>query len=97
MVRAVGSDDPLLAREALTNLCSAYWFPLYCFARRSGGTQEDAQDLVQGFFARFLEKDYLTGLSPDAGRFRSYLLAAIRNYMSNERDRGRAFERGGGR
>jgi len=91
--RLEGNDQ---SREALTRLCEAYWHPLYVFLRAGGQRSEDAKDLVQGFFARFLERDYLQGLDPSIGKFRSYLLGALKHYVSNERERANARKRGGG-
>ena len=84
-------------REALEHLCDAYWRPLYAFARYSGHTAEDAQDLTQDFLARVIETGGLGGADPDRGRFRSYLLGAMKHFMANERSRGRALKRGGGK
>ncbi len=84
------------AEEALANLCRAYWFPLYAFVRRQGSSADEAQDLTQGFFARFLEKNYLKDVRPEKGRFRSFLLASCKHYIANERDHARAAKRGGG-
>jgi RNA polymerase sigma factor (sigma-70 family) len=81
--------------EALEKLCRAYWQPLYAFVRRSGKNPADAEDLTQGFFARLLEKDYLAAVSPDKGRFRSFLLTALKRFMANEWDREHARKRGG--
>lgn len=93
------TDDPAggRAREALEHLCDAYWRPLYAFARHSGYTAEDAQDLTQAFLARVIETGGLGGADPGRGRFRSYLLGAMKHFMANERDRARARKRGGGR
>jgi DNA-directed RNA polymerase specialized sigma24 family protein len=85
------------AREALAALCEAYWYPLYAFIRRQGYTMEDARDLTQGFFARLLEKDYLADVDRAKGKFRSFLLAACKHFLANERDRAIAKKRGGGR
>lgn len=72
--------------KALEELCRVYWPPLYAFLRRSGYNNHDAQDLVQGFFAHFLAKESrLRSAHPSKGRFRSYLLACLRNYVSNRR------------
>jgi RNA polymerase sigma-70 factor (ECF subfamily) len=95
VIRAESRDSPE-AREALAQLCGAYWQPLYVFVRMKGHGVEDAQDLVQGFFARFLSKDYLTVVDREKGRFRSYLLGALNHYMSDEWDRAHAAKRGGG-
>src|SRR2546429_10005574 len=86
---AQNGDDPA-ARAALAELCEAYWYPLYAFIRRQGYSAEPAQDLTQEFFARLLERDFLGGIDPTKGKFRSYLLAACQHFLSNERDRERA-------
>ena len=89
-----GSDTE--AREALETLCQTYWQPLYAYIRHQGHGPEESRDLTQGFFAEFLEKDLLAEVDPDKGRFRSYLLATLRHFLSHERDRERALKRGGG-
>jgi len=81
---------------ALEELCRTYWYPLYVFVRRQTPTREDAEDLTQAFFARFLEKNYLEGLSSDQGRFRAFLLAALKHFLANEWDRAHRQKRGGG-
>lgn len=92
IVRAAGADDA--AREgALAWLCDAYWFPLYAYLRRKGNAEEDARDLVQSFFAHLLEKDALAGLSPEAGKFRAFMLASLKNFAANERARATAEKR----
>jgi RNA polymerase sigma-70 factor (ECF subfamily) len=85
------------ADSALAALCSAYWYPLYAFIRRRGHDPDQAADLTQGFFARFLEKDYLGSVDPSKGRFRAFLLAACKHFLANEHDREVALKRGGGR
>ena len=85
------------AREALSDLCAAYWYPLYAFVRRKGYAPDEAADLVQGLFARLLERDGLRGLSPARGRFRSFLMAFCQHYLANHREREVAAKRGGGR
>ena len=82
---------------ALAALCETYWFPLYAYVRRSGHTSHDAQDLTQAFFARLLEKDFLRDVDHRRGKFRSFLLAALKHFLSHERERARAKKRGGGR
>ncbi len=82
---------------ALTVLCETYWYPIYAYARRCGSAAEDARDLTQGFFARLLEKNGLSGADASRGRFRAYLLGAFRHFLSDERDRARALKRGGDR
>ena len=84
------------SEEALAALCDSYWFPLYAFIRRQGFSADEAQDLTQGFFSLFLEKDYLKSVMREKGRFRSFLLAACKHYIANQRDHARAMKRGGG-
>jgi RNA polymerase sigma factor (sigma-70 family) len=83
-------------RDALERLFKTYWKPLYVLLRRSHDA-EAAQDLVQGFFAAFLEKDYLKSVDRSKGTFRAFLCAALRHYVADDRDRERAEKRGGGR
>jgi RNA polymerase sigma-70 factor (ECF subfamily) len=91
MVRAAGAS----ADDALESLCKAYWFPLYAFVRRHGFSKEDAEDLTQAFFAKLLERRDFAGLKQENGRFRAFLLAALKNFLSNERDRAGRLKRGG--
>lgn len=84
------------ARVALVGLCQTYWQPLYAYVRHQGATPDEARDLTQGFFAEFLDKDFLADVDPEKGRFRSFLLASLRHFLSHERDRDRALKRGGG-
>jgi len=96
-VLAAGADaSSAAADQALTTLCETYWYPLYAFLRSRGSTVEDAQDLTQAFFARVLEKHALRQADPARGRFRSFLLASLKNFASNEHDRDVARKRGGG-
>src|SRR5262249_47503652 len=83
--------------EALAALCRAYWYPLYAFLRREVGSADRAEELTQEFFARLLEKDFLSAVDRARGRFRSFLLACCRHFLSNQRDHDRAEKRGGGR
>jgi RNA polymerase sigma factor (sigma-70 family) len=83
--------------RALATLCEAYWYPLYAFVRRQGHAAHEAEDLTQEFFARILEKQYLDGVGPEKGRFRTFLLVCLRRFLANEWDRKRALKRGGGR
>lgn len=85
------------AREALAVLCQTYWYPLYAYVRRSGQHPEEARDLTQSFFVHLLEKHALGAADPQRGRFRSFLLTALKNYLANEWNRQRAEKRGGGR
>ena len=84
------------SRLALSTLCELYWYPVYAFIRRSGYTTDQASDLTQAFLARLLEKKFLKDARPDRGRFRSFLLASVRHFLSNERDWQGARKRGGG-
>ncbi len=95
IVLAAGGSRPD-SRTALEELCGTYWRPIHGFIRRRGYDPSDARDLTQGFFARFLERDDVEGLDPARGRFRSYLLAAVKNFLVNEQERERALKRGGG-
>jgi DNA-directed RNA polymerase specialized sigma24 family protein len=81
-------------RTALSELCKLYWYPLYAFARRSGHDAADAEDLTQSFFLHLLEKEALSRVGPEKGRFRSFLLASFKNHMSVSRHRNRAAKRG---
>ncbi len=96
LVLAVRTDDPDRARAALSELCGIYWYPLYAFVRRQVRDASEAADLTQSFFVHLLEKDVLRRADPALGRFRSYLLASVKNFLSNERDREAARKRGGG-
>jgi len=82
--------------EALEALCRDYWMPLYAAVRHFGHSPEDAKDLTQGFFARLLEKDWLHAADREKGRFRTFLMVALKRYLSNEWHRERAEKRGGG-
>jgi RNA polymerase sigma-70 factor (ECF subfamily) len=94
-VLAAGRRTSPDAARALDQLCRIYWFPLYAWVRRQGHPPHDAQDLIQGFFARLLEKDDLAAVDPARGKFRSFLLAALKHYVANEQDRVHAWKRGG--
>ena len=96
IVRAGATPTPDSA-VALDRLCRQYWQPLYYFVRRRGHNEHDAQDLTQGFFARLLEKDLLGAADRKRGRFRTFLLAALENYLTNEWDRANRQKRGGDR
>lgn len=96
VLAAAGRTDSTHARDALEKLCRNYWVPLYAFVRRQGHNPHDAQDLTQEFFARLLEKNFLAGVQPDKGRFRSFLLASVKHFLANEWDKSMAQKRGGG-
>ena len=96
VLSAANKRNPTLALEALEKLCRAYWHPLYFYSRRQGRSPHDAQDLTQEFFARLLQNNLLASVDQGKGRFRSFLLAAFKHFLSNERDKDRTQKRGGG-
>ena len=83
--------------EALEKLCRAYWYPLYAYVRRTGQSKENAEDLTQAVFARVLERNAVAAVAPEKGRFRSFLLASLNHFLSDEWDKARAQKRGGGK
>jgi RNA polymerase sigma factor (sigma-70 family) len=96
LVVAAGATTSAESRDALAELCTLYWYPLYAYVRRAGHDTHQAEDLTQAFFARLLEKKAVRLADPQRGRFRSFLLASLRNFLSNEWDRTRSVKRGGG-
>ena len=95
MTAARGSDSSR-AEAALTELCQTYWYPLYAFLRRRGHESHAAEDLTQSFFASLLARDFLVKIDRQKGRFRSFLLASLKNFLADEHDRAAAQKRGGG-
>ncbi len=95
LVIAANSDDAH-AGTALSDLCQAYWAPLYEYARRKGHDAEQAADLTQAFFAELLDKQFLRSADQKQGRFRTFLLTAFQRFLFNEFDKARALKRGGG-
>ncbi|MCP5519335.1 MAG: sigma-70 family RNA polymerase sigma factor [Verrucomicrobiales bacterium] len=91
-----GDADQSLARAALEELCRSYWYPIYAFVRRRGHPPHDAQDLTQSFLARFIETGGFAGADRERGRFRTYLLGALKHFLANEWHRARRQKRGGG-
>src|SRR5436190_22803005 len=96
VVLQAGRKSSPYSERALSELCQAYWYPLYAYVRRRGHSKEDAEDLTQAFFARFLEKNYLEGLSAERGKFRAFLLASLKHFLANEWDKAQCQKRGGG-
>jgi RNA polymerase sigma-70 factor (ECF subfamily) len=96
VVLAAGHDSSPGAQEALEKLCGAYWYPLYAYVRRQGRSAEDAQDLTQAFFAKLLEKKSLRHAQKERGRFRTFLLTSLKNFLSHEWERAQSAKRGGG-
>ena len=96
VVLAAGSPESTRYKEALETLCRTYWFPLYAYLRRRGCNAHQAEDHVQGFFTYLLEKPSLHRVDPQFGKFRSFLLATLKHFLTDERDRIQAQKRGGG-
>ncbi len=96
VVLQAGVDAGGATQRALEQLCSAYWYPIYAYVRRLGQSPHDAQDLTQSFFAYLLEKRLLAKAQPESGRFRSFLLGSLKNFMANEWRRQNALKRGAG-
>jgi RNA polymerase sigma-70 factor (ECF subfamily) len=94
MVVAAGHKSPQ-ADHALAQLCQTYWVPLYTYLRKKGHQPSEAEDLVQSFFARLIEKAALAAADPHRGRFRSFLVASLRHFVANRRDHDQAHKRGG--
>ena len=95
VVNARDSRSPEAA-SAMERLCCTYWYPLYVFVRRKGHNHEDASDLTQAFFAKFLEKRYLQSVDASLGKFRTFLLSSMAHFLANEWDKSQAQKRGGG-
>jgi len=95
VVQEAGEADSQRSSEALEQLCHAYWYPLYAFVRRQGYSPEHSQDLTQEFFRRLIEKKSIQSADPTRGRFRSFLLSSLRNFLANEWERARTQKRGG--
>jgi RNA polymerase sigma-70 factor (ECF subfamily) len=93
VVLAAGGKPTPAADRALAELCRTYWYALYAYVRRRGHARQDAEDVVQGVFARFLARDYLEGLSREKGRFRAFLLACMKHFIADEWDRASAAKR----
>src|SRR6266704_6572178 len=83
VVLTAGDSASPQAAEALEKLCRTYWYPLYAFVRRSGHSPQDAEDLTQAFFARLLEKRHLKSAHRERGKFRSFLLTSLKNFLTN--------------
>jgi len=95
MVLAAKDSGSPRAGAAMAALCTTYWCPLYAYVRRGGYSVEDAQDLTQSYFSRFIEKDSLRHVDPALGKFRAFLLASLKNFLANEWRREHASKRGG--
>jgi RNA polymerase sigma-70 factor (ECF subfamily) len=95
-VLTAAHGDTSRRHEALGRLAEKYWYPLYLYARRRGWSHDDAADATQDFFARILEKELLRSVNPEKGRFRTFLLVCLRNFLAGRREHERAQKRGGG-
>jgi len=95
VVLAAGGTPSPESAAALERLCSSYWYPLYAFVRRSGHSPPDAEDLTQEFFARLLEHNWIAHADRHKGRFRSFLLMAVKRFLAKEWDKGKTLKRGG--
>jgi RNA polymerase sigma factor (sigma-70 family) len=96
-VLAAGRETTQSSQAALDTLCRTYWYPLYVYVRRTGRSPEDAQDLTQAFFVRLFEKHSLALADQHRGRFRSFLLSSLKNFLINEHAKSKTVRRGGGR
>jgi RNA polymerase sigma factor (sigma-70 family) len=96
-VVAAGDRADPAAHQALAELCAAYWYPLYAFVRRKRHPPEEAADLVQGTFVNLLDRNGLAAITPERGRFRSFLMASCAHHIADCRDRDRADKRGAGK
>jgi RNA polymerase sigma factor (sigma-70 family) len=97
VLAAAGGEPSPGAAEAMAELCRIYWYPLYAYVRRRGYETHEAEDLTQEFFLRLLAKDYLADVDRRKGKFRAFLLAALKHFLANEWDRARTQKRGGGK
>src|SRR2546425_3576113 len=95
VVLLAGQADSPQTNEALEKLCRIYWYPLYVYVRRQGNSPEDAQDLTQIFFSRLLEKNYFAKADRNRGKFRTFLLGSLKNFLVNEWKRAGRLKRGG--
>jgi RNA polymerase sigma factor (sigma-70 family) len=97
IVLACSGENDSHAREALAKLFQTYWYPLYAYTRRRGYEEQDAEDLVQAFCLHLQEKHALAKADPQRGKFRTFLLSSLQNFLANEKARAHAQKRGGGR
>ncbi len=94
LVRKAVDGDGTAACGALSQLCEAYWYPIYAYIRRMGNAPQDAEDLTQGFFASLLERGTLGAADPGRGKLRNFLLGCVNHYLSDQHDRAMAQKRG---
>jgi DNA-directed RNA polymerase specialized sigma24 family protein len=96
LVLAAAVNPTADSRASLVTLCKVYWQPIYVFIRRNGYDRNEAEDLTQAFFVVMLEKNYLRDADRERGRFRTFILTAVKHFLANEWDKAHAFKRGGG-
>src|SRR5207248_4963673 len=96
VVLAAGDQDSAQGREALARLCQSYWLPVYAFVRKRGHSPDHAKDLTQDFFANFLERNSVARAVRERGRFRSFLMTSVENFLRNAHARSQTQKRGGG-
>jgi RNA polymerase sigma factor (sigma-70 family) len=97
VVLAAGNQESPDAHSALTQLCQAYWYPLYCCVRRHGHQPAVAEDLTQAFFGNLLEKNHVALADPERGRFRTFLLRSLENFLRKQYRDATTQKRGGGK
>lgn len=96
LVLAAQNENSDAARIALAALCEKYWYPLYAFVRQTESDANQACDIIQGFFEKVIEKNYISDADPKRGKFRTFLLTSLTNFMANQHDKATAVKRGGG-
>jgi len=96
LVLAASGDEAADAHAAWASLCQQYWYPVYAFVKRHGRSEDDARDLTQAFFARTFEKHSFAHARRERGRFRTFLLTSVANFLANQHEREHARKRGGG-
>lgn len=96
VILEAANPDALSDGAAFSSLYQAYWYPLYAYVRRRGFVSAEAEDITQNFFTRLVSKEALSGIKRDGGKFRSFLLRSLDNFLANEWDRAQAQKRGGG-
>lgn len=97
ILAAAGGGPSARAADAMAELCRVYWYPLYAYVRRRGHDSHQSEDLTQEFFLRLLAKNGLADVDRGKGKFRAFLLAAMKHFLANQWDRSQAKKRGGGR
>ena len=97
VLACAGDDNDPQAQQALADLFQTYWYPLYVYVRRRGHSEQDAEDLVQTFCVHLQEKHALAKADPERGKFRTFLLSSLQNFLANEHARASAQKRGGDR